>query len=154
MKTLCYSIIYPQIMCCNVDWVQHVKKYLNKMLLIQKKFLRILNNSNRFSSSALLFIKCKILTMFNLNIYCINTVMYKCVNMLNAMPRAFNNFFMYSCSCVLHQVLHLPFCRTTANRSTHRYGGPSLWNYFIPALKTITNINSFKRELKIMLICK
>lgn len=159
MKTLYYSLIYPHILYCNIVWGATCQTYLNKILLIQKKFLRIMSNSNRSSSSAPLFIKYNILTIFNVNIYCINIFMYKYVNMINIMPRAFNNFFMYSSDVHAYSTrrckdFYLPFCRTTANQSTLKYRGPSLWNHLDPTLKTKTTLNSFKRELKIMLTCK
>jgi len=47
--------------------------------------------------------------------------------------------------------LYLAFCRTTANQSTLKYRGNSLWNHLDPVLKTTITINTFKRELKKML---
>lgn len=76
--------------------------------------------------------------------------------MTNIMPRAFNHFFMYSSDVHAYSTrrckdLYLAFCRTTANQSTLKYRGNSLWNHLDPVLKTKITINTFKRELKKML---
>ena len=53
---LYYSLIYPYLSYCNVIWGDTHDIHLNKLLLLQKKAVRIITNSEFLASTTPLFL--------------------------------------------------------------------------------------------------
>ena len=66
--TLYYSLIFPHINYCNIVWASTYPTYLTKLLIIQKRFLRMISHSNRYEPSAPLFVKYSLLPIETKNL--------------------------------------------------------------------------------------
>ena len=151
--TCYYSLIYPYIVYCNSVWAATCPTFLNKILLAQKKFLRMVTFAKKTESSILLFRKFNLLSVFNVNIYQTCVFMYKYVYSAHDLPFSFQNFLKFSSDIHSYQTrhskdFHLPLCRTSHNQRTLKYRGPSLWNNLPTSLKSISSLTLFKKHLK------
>lgn len=155
--TLYYSLIFPYISYCNIIWASTHSSYLQKITLLQKRFLRLATFSNRLEPSAPLFKKLNILSVSEVNSLQTCIFMYKCLYEKQNLPNVFNNFFSTNSdihSYVTRQSndLHIPYCRTTLSQFTIRYRGPTLWNAINPVLKKSPSLSLFKTNYKKILI--
>lgn len=57
LLTLYHSLMYPHISYCNIIWASAYPSSLQKLLLIQKKFIQLATAAHRWESSAPLFKK-------------------------------------------------------------------------------------------------
>lgn len=154
-----YSLIYPYIMYCNTVWAATCPTFLNMIFSIQKKFLRMMSLAKRSDSSAPLFRKFKLLSIFNVNIYQTCVFMYKYVHLTHQLPSTFQNFFTFSSDRHSYntrrsEYFHLPYCRTSLCQHTLKYRGPSLWNNLPPSLQSTSTLSLFKKHLKNFLMSK
>ena len=67
--TLYYSFLFPYINYCNIVWAATYPTYLKSLHLIQKRFLRLISHSSRYTPSLPLFSKYQLLTIDKLNVY-------------------------------------------------------------------------------------
>ena len=161
MVNLYYTFLYPYLSYCNIIWGRASKKYINRLLLLQKRAIRIVCNSAFRAHSEPLFKECNILTIYNINIYLVGIFMFQYYH--NLLPKA--NLELFMSRRDIHQrntrnssrvILQLPLCRTELRKRTLCYDGSYLWNNtIIPNshhLKIENSMFIFKRNLKIMLI--
>jgi hypothetical protein len=100
LKTLYYSFIYPYITYCVEVWGCIYKSNLQPIISMQKKVVKIISFSSYREKSTPLFLKLKILNIFQLVYYKILLFMYKYEQ--GELPIGFLNWF-------------------TRNRDIHRY---------------------------------
>ena len=71
LLNLYYSLIFPHLYYCNIIWGPATKTFINKLYLLQKKFIRIVKNygdpQNKNKNTADLFNEYKIMTIYELN---------------------------------------------------------------------------------------
>ena len=91
--TLYYSFAYPYFIYCNHVWGNTFKTSLEKMVLVQKKLIRILTCSPyRAHTGPLLFVN-RIMTLSDINIYIWQV--YSCTNgHIKIFPIYFKTFFI------------------------------------------------------------
>ena len=78
--SLYYSLVYPYIQYCNIIWSSTYPSSLNRILLLQKRIIRIVANADYLSHTKPLFKNLKILDIFNLKlsvlyVLCFNIIM-------------------------------------------------------------------------------
>ncbi len=92
-STLFYSFIYPYLNYCGIVWAATYLSYLNKLLMIQKRFLKTIFHANRFATSAPLFRKYSLLPIDKLNDSQTCLFIFKFLNCKQDLPVTFHNFF-------------------------------------------------------------
>ena len=69
LKLLYSSLIYSHFSYCNLIWGGTFSSHIQRLVLLQKKSIRIINNSNYLAHTNELFIKNSLLKMADINIF-------------------------------------------------------------------------------------
>ena len=148
-------MIYPYISYCNMVWASNFKTNLNCIFLLQKRFIKMITFSNRFTSSIPLFQSLRILPIFALNNFQICIFVFQSTHKL--FPDSFQNVFKFNNE--IHNYftrsaddLHSNFFRTTTAQFSIKYRGPHFWNCLPHQIRDCTSLSSFKRQLMMFLL--
>ena len=145
LVTLYYSFIYPYMTYCNHIWGTACISSLNKVIVLQKKAIRIICNVNRRAPTDSLFRDLKIIPFLDVNIYMISRFMFRYVN--GRVPSLFCGYFTFNTSIHKYETrqarhFHLPQVRSDLGKKNIRYRGAQIWNYLLDL-----GINSETSEL-------
>ena len=158
LKTLYYSFVYPYLCYCNHVWGNTYKTYLNKLVILQIKIIRIIAGVKPRTHTEPLFKALNILNVFDINKYLIDRFMFHVYNG-NALE-AFKIMFTQNKSIHNHDTrqsahYHLPLVhKDVTKRSSIRYRGVVIWNEIMKcSIKTHESENIFLNDLKNMLLC-
>ena len=148
---LYYSFAYPYFMYCNHVWGHNYPTNLEKLVLVQKKLVRIITNSPFRAHSEPLLYANKMLTVTDVNEYVVGMFMYQWVN--GTLPQIFKNFYQYRRDCHEHVTrnvddLHVLFGRLDIWRFSLKLYGAKLWNSFPCHIKSSTSLPIFKQNIK------
>ena len=77
LVTLYYSFVYPYLNYCNSIWGSTCQVYLDPLVKLQKRAIRIICNADRRSHTEPLFKRLGVLTLSKLFIYCTGLFMFK-----------------------------------------------------------------------------
>ena len=151
------TLILPYINNGILAWGNANKSDLNRLLLIQKKAIRIVTNSGYRSHTNVLFFENNILKITDLYLFQLGQFMFK----LNRhdLPHIFQDMFLKN-SSVHHyptrqtDSYHLPLTRTLFAYRTLTFTGPNFWNSLHKDYKDAPSLNTFKRKLKKLLLIK
>ena len=92
--TLYNALILPHIIYCNIVWGNCSTTKINSLLLLQKRALRIVTNSNYLAHSEPLFYNLKTLQINDIHTWQTGIFMYKYT--FNQLPSSFQNTFTYN----------------------------------------------------------
>jgi hypothetical protein len=92
--SLYYTLIYPYLTYCNKVWSSTYVSSLNRILLLQKRAVRAITNSDYRAHSTPLFLDLKVLDIYKLNTFHIAKFMFKYHH--NLLPPFFLNLFFTS----------------------------------------------------------
>ena len=180
--TLYYSFVYPYFNYCNSIWGNTCQTYLEPLVKLQKRAIRIICNVDRRSHTELLFKKLGILNLSKLFVYCTQLFMFKFHHSLmiwrrldgkevdvNMQPKAyrtlkhslipdiFKEFFKKNNS--IHQYntkqsthMHLFSAKSSPKSRSIRTIGANIYNYFHDKLDMNCKFNTYKFHLKKYLI--
>ena len=148
------TLSLPHLQYGILAWGNTCQTYLNKLLIVQKKTLRVINNTSYRAHAAPLFIKNNTLTVFDLYQYHLGVLMYKFDK--KALPTPLSTFFTRNVDIHHYNTrsankLHVNKVRTSFSKSTIRHQGPILWNKLTP-LPPLRTIKSFKKYMKRLLL--
>ena len=149
--TLYSSLISSYLNYGILAWGNAQSTLLNRLLLLQKKALRIICNVSPRSHANPLFSKYKILKIHDLYTYQLGQFMYNYNT--NTLPRIFDSMFPRNQSFHNYPTrqsneFHLPLLRTLLAQNTFIYTGPKLWNSLESDIKDAKSLYSFKKKLK------
>ena len=94
--SLYYSFAYPYLTYCNHVWGSNYRTSLEKLLLLQKKMIRIITSSPFRAHTMPLFIANQMLDVYDINDYMIAIFMYK--NIKSEWPTLFSSFYQKNSS--------------------------------------------------------
>ena len=139
-------------------WGNTYKTYLNKLLILQKKIIRIIAGVKPRNHTEPLFKALNILNVFNINKYLIGRFMFHVYhgNALEAYKKMFtknNDIHNHDTRQSAHY--HLPLAhKDVTKRSSIHYRGVVIWNEIMKCgIKIYESENIFLRDLKSMLLC-
>ena len=149
--TLYSSLILPYLNYGILAWGNTHQTLLDKLLLLQKKALRIICRLAPLSHSDPLFHKYNVLKVHDLYLFHLGQFMFDYNN--NALPRVFDSMFSKNESFHNYPTrqsneFHLPLFRTSLAQNTFIYTGPRFWNSLNCEIKNSRSLNCFKRRLK------
>jgi len=129
--SLYYTFVYPYIFYCNIIWGIAAKCHLNKLLLLQKRIVRIITLSDFKVHTKVLFESLEILTVEKVYIYSVLLFMYYYKN--DKLPLIFEEYFIKN--LYVHNIAtrnaknyHLPKCRTNLAKNYIKFKGAYLYN--------------------------
>ena len=155
LRNLYNTLAYPYLIYCNLVWGNTYQIHLNKLLKIQKKFLRLINNNKDEQDSKLLFKKFKLLDINQIYFYLVSIFMYK--YMLNILPSNFDGMFRHlsqNHEYSTRQIndLIIPVCRFDISRRSIRNQGVVVWNQIYNIALLFNSLDLFKKNIKNCLI--
>ena len=95
------TMILPYISYCNIIWGSCALYLLNRIFVLQRRAIRIINNVSPLSNSDLLFQKFKILSVADINKLQVAVFRYSYNS--NLLPLSFKNLFTFNYSLLRHQ---------------------------------------------------
>ena len=151
LPTLYYSLIYPYLIYCNIVWASTYKSNLNRIQILQKPIVRIVNKTWFFEQTSPLFRQCKILKIIDICSLQMGQFMYSYKHRI--LPEAFLNLFQK------HHEIHnyntrnarkiiLPLCRTNIRQFSVIYQAPRLFNSLPEEIVSCFTLKSFSNKLK------
>ena len=142
-------------MYCNEVWGNTYKTYLDPLIKIQKRAIRVVASANRLSHTDPIFEKLRLLKLNEIHIYTVQLSMFKYQH--NKLPHAFNDFFVrnnafhdYPTSQNFKLRVHLS--RTPLTSCIIRRTGVILHNYFYDKIDIWCFYNVYKKNLKSYLL--
>ena len=151
LHLLYYTFIYPYLGYCNIIWGNTYSTYLTKLLVLQKKIVRLIANikfRDNISTSTY-FKELRILKCREIYKYQVGQFIYK--HKQNVFPSLFNYLF--------HTSTHEYFTRISHRYVAHRYSieltrrslrheGIHFWNTICDTIGICTTVDTFKFCLK------
>ena len=150
LNMLYYCFIYPYVNYCVHIWGSTYISYLTKLLVLQKRIVRIISGVPRLTHTEPLFVKLGILTVNRLFKYNIGLLMYKYHHSM--LPPVLDMFVK---NCQVHSYntrqsdhLHVPKCRTELSKMSFKYQAVKVWNHIYHSVDVNIGIGTFNRHLK------
>ena len=143
------SMVEPYLNYCNLIWASaNTSVLLNKVLIVQKHFIRLMTFSNYLAHSKLLFFRLYILPIYEMYKYNLAVYMFRIIN--NLIPPLNHHRFIFNSSIHYHNTkskskIHTRYCRTAMRQSTFAFQGPRLWSELPAYLTTATSLPIFKK---------
>ena len=149
------SMILPYLNYGVIAWGHTHSSYLERILLLQKKALRIICNTSWKAHTDILFYENKVLKINDLFSHYLGQFMYKLEN--KEQPSIFYDMFkkynaIHKYPTRRSNEFHLPKTRTILTHSTFTSAGPKFWNTLDSNLKSAPSIASFKKGLKLFFL--
>ena len=150
LRTLYNSMILPYLYYCNLAWGGTYKANLQRIVILQKRALRIVNNSTYDANTSPIFKELKLLKFHDIHSFQLGFFMFSLKN--STLPSEFNNLFLINRQIHNYNTRNahsfcLPLCRTNTRQLSIYFQGPK----FYSLNSTITgspSSASFKRKLK------
>ena len=121
LKQLYYTLIYPYLTYCLLIWGKAPSCYLNKIVLLQKKAIRIITNSERLAHTEPLFKQLHLIAFPDLLTYWCLLFIYKYKN--NLLPQCMYNELTIELNLNINDNNHRATVRRQA--SLHLYSIPT-----------------------------
>ena len=153
--TLYYSFAYPYFIYCNHVWGNTFKTSLEKMVLVQKKLIRIITCSPYRAHTGPLLFANRIMTLSDINVYMTGIFMYQWAH--KNIPNIFQNFFHTNRAFHSHDTRHandlcVPNHRIEIRKCSMKVHGVQVWNDIPDEIKASSSIDMFKRKFRSFLI--
>ena len=151
LKSLYYSMIYPYLYYCNIVWGSTYKTNLHRLVILQKRVVRIIIKSNFDAPSDPIFKEFHLLKFDDIHSVKLGKFMYSYKNSL--LPSKFKNAFIlnnqtHSYNTIIAHAFNLPFCKTNARQFSVCYQGPKYFNSLDQNICNSVSLSSFKSSLK------
>ena len=148
---LYYAFVHPFLDYGNIVWGTAPKTIINKILLMQKKVVRIILNCNRTDHAAPLLKRFRILNVFEINTFQTACFMYRIEH--KSVPPVFLEMFCHNRDVHNYFTRHyddfyVSFSRTNVRKHTIAVHGTKVWNKVPLTIKYSHNLLSFKCQFK------
>ena len=155
--TLYYAFAYPYFIYCNAVWGKNYPTTLDRLILLQKKLVRIITCSPFRAHTEPLFFANRILNLVDINDYIIGTFMYEYMH--GNVTDIYNNFFqrnrdIHGLNIRNADDLHVPYGRLDVRKFSIKIAGANQWNSIPLNIKNSTSIDLFKKNMRAYLMDK
>ena len=153
LRNLYYTFCYPHILYGIIVWGKAYKTNINPLQITLKKILRIITKSPYLTHTEPLYKRLKIMKIYE--VYKLRTSTFIFLHSLKALPNVFQNMFTTNTSSYTTRQTNdykLPQCKTNIKKNSILYQGPFEYNKLTNHLKSLTNVNTFKRNLKQLIL--
>ena len=150
LLTLYYSLVYPYLVYCVSVWGSTYPSNLKRILLLQKKVVRIISGSAFDAHTEPIFKQLKILKLCDMFRFQVEKIMF--LFKKGCLPIASNNLFMirsqlHSYNARNFSSFYTFSCRTNIRQFAIRIQGPRLFNSPNSEICKAANISLFKPKL-------
>ena len=145
------TLILPYLNYGILAWGNSSRMYLDRILVIQKRIIRIINHTDRLAHTDHLFYSNNVLKIYDLYHLRLGCFMYQLgrgelPTVLSLLFSKNEQFHSYPTRQLLS--FHLPLLRTLFKQRTIIYTGPHFFNSLDESFKLSPSLFSFKRKLK------
>ena len=154
LRMLYYSFLQPYFSYCILIWGNAADTHLKKLILLQKRAIRIISRAQYLEHTTNLFSQLKILKLKDLYKQRCALFAYKLYS--NQLPAPFTNDFTMTVLSHSHNTrartqhyINIPTCRTTLKQKTLKYQLSKLYNHFLLPnnFHSFNTTNSLKNAL-------
>lgn len=148
--SLYYTMIYPYWTYCNIVWATNYNSRLHDLMILQKRIIRIINESSYLAHTQPMFLKLKLLTLDKLTSYQTCLFIYK--SLKNLLPLEFTKIFNFVSDFHSYNTRNLLSLRCEFARTNYRIfsiffrNGPNVWNKLPLDLTLSINYQTFKKS--------
>ena len=146
LRNLYFSFIYPYLNYCVIVWGHTNKIYLEKISILQKRVVRIINGANFLDHTNQLFIRSNILKLSDIYKFNIAIYMFK-LKLRNQMDFPDHYYNTRQRNRAVSS-----FERLNQTQRSIDYIGPKIWNDIPLNIASCNSIHVFKRKYKSYLI--
>ena len=142
LKMAYFALAYPHIQYCITLWGGAAQKYINPLIIRQKRLVRIMLNKPFTSPSKPLFDNLNILTIEHIYKFQLGKLMYLFNNNLIKLPHtliSFQNLHNYNTRSKSKQNYLLPHVKSNVGVRSFSFAGPKLWNQIPTQIKNCSN---------------
>ena len=148
---LYYCFAYPYLIYCNHVWGNNYLTNLERLIIMQKKLIRIITCSTYRAHTEPLFYANKILNIKDNNFYVVSVFMYNCVS--SPLPDIFTDCCVPNNEFHGHDTrnandLYVSFARLDIIKFSVRINGPNSWNALPYVVKQSSSISTFNYRLR------
>jgi len=148
-------MIRPYLNYRNLVWGSAYKTNLQRIVILQKCVIRIVNKSYYNAHTEPIFKKLDLLKFQDIQLMCLGQFMFSFKNAI--FPRKFENIFtvnnqIHCCNTRHANFFHLPLCRTNIQQFSVFFQGPKFFNSLSPEISGSSSLASFKKILKAYII--
>ena len=147
LVNLYYALIYPHLDYCVTIWGNTYTTHLDRLVILQKRVLRIICNERALSHTTPLFNKCSILKLRDLIKFRVACHVYKNFESFNLRPS-----HNYSTRHSVSQNLNSAFQRLTLTQHSISYRGPKVWNEVPENIKSLPRFTQFRKKYRSFLL--
>ena len=158
MINLYYTMIYPNIIYCNLLWGNSPATHLQLISKCQNRFIRLLLNLHPHTHTSNYYPTLKILNIQSINKYLSSIFTFKFLH--NLLPNFFTDFFIFNEISETRILRYTPQFKINQPRIklmslSIKYNGPRIWMTIVPQeIKNINSLHQFRNKLKEFLIMK
>ena len=157
LKILYFAFVHPHLLHGIELYANTSSVHLSKIITLNNKILRILQNQPYNSSVKDLYAEYNTLPIPQLHIQQLLILVHKFVYHRHLLPSIFLNYFqdnksIYSYDTRNKANLHLHSVNTTYGQRSVKYEAASLWNDLPQSVKDVVSINKFKQSVKLFLL--
>ena len=143
MISLYYTIVYPYLLYCNLVWAGTTDNHLMPLMLLQKKIIRIITNSDYLAHTNLLFYRTGILKLTDLHSYELCLYMFRKLKLEPAEPS------LYPYATRGRDDILPAFQRLSLTQRSLLYSAPQAWNRLPVELRNLEiSYSLFKKRVK------
>ena len=146
MLALYYSLVYPYIIYCILIWGNTYQTHLNKIILLQKRIIRIVNNASYLAHTSILFHQMRVLKFSDVFKFFLGKYAYE-QNISNNLNFVSHDYPTSSSSNPVPQ-----FQRLTSTQRSLNYLAPVLFNQIDDSIKRVQSTQVFKSRYKQFLL--
>lgn len=145
------SFILSHLLYGVIAWGNCYSKYLDPLLKLQKKAVRLCTGSHYLAHTEPIFKHLRLLKLDDLNVLQTAIFMFKLKQ--NLLPPYFNSMFTYNWQIHSHNTrnredFYITNPRTSLSSTSIRYKGPDVWHTLSDNIKQCSYLSAFKRKLK------
>ena len=152
MLNIYKALVNPYINYGICSWGNTGKTQLNRLLVLQKRALRLINFSNSQEHAIPFFLQAKSLSLNFFYFECMCIMMHDIFN--NRAPKNLNSLFKtsdhvryYKTRSISNQCFYIDSIRTESSTRSFTFTGAKIWNCLPVSIKTLSK-SKFKRNIR------
>ena len=145
LLNLYYSLVYPYLIYCTVAWGGSAAVNINKLLIQQKKVVRLITNSGYRDHSDPLFHRTGILKIIDIHTYLSGILAYKRKDTFSVADHSH-----YTRNSAVYSIPS--FQRLNISQKSLSYILPVKWNDIPLNIRNSPSLSTFKKNFKLCLL--
>jgi len=155
LKSIYFALVYPHLL--HGIEVYANTRHLSKLMILNNKILRILQNKPYRSPVKDLYTAYNTLPIPQLHIQQLLLLVHKCIYHKYMVPQIYLDYFydyyiIYSRDTRRKTNLHMYSVNSTFGQRSFKFQGASLWNELPKSIKNMKSLRKFKEALKLHLL--